>query len=75
MFSKRERIRSKLHFEGKKDAVERTSKRKKREQDGVIKKKRHASDPEFLDFDKQKLLDEVLKLKRGDRVSILNLII
>lgn len=67
-FSQRDLQRQALFFESRGDAVNRTNKRKALEEAGQRAQKRHSPDPEAVQFDKAGLLEEVNKMKDGDKV-------
>ena len=73
-YSQREKQRSTLYFETTDEAAVRVAKRKRQEDLGVRKKKRHSPQPNQLDFDKENLLKEVQNMKEGDKVRF-NLLI
>ena len=73
-YSQREKQRSTLYFETTDEAAVRVAKRKRQEDLGVRKKKRHSPQPNQLDFNKENLLKEVQNMKEGDKVRF-NLLI
>lgn len=68
-YSQRARERSTLYFETIEDATVRVGKRKRQEDLGLRKKKRHSPPAHMIDFDKENLLKEVTDMKDGDKVS------
>ena len=69
-YSQREKQRSTLYFETADKAALRVAKRKRQEDLGVRKKKRHSPLPNQLDFDKENLLKEVKNMKEGEVTCI-----
>ena len=69
-FSQRARQRKALYFETMEEAVVRVGKRKKQEDLGERKKKRHSPPPNNVNFDKENLLQEVTNMKDGEKVSL-----
>ena len=67
-YNKRQKQRMTQYFETKDQALERTKKRKNKEQNGVVKKKRHSPKPDNIEFNRDALLSEVKCLKEGDKV-------
>lgn len=70
-YSQRQDQRLALFFETPEEAENRAAKRKRLEDNGVCKRKRHSPKPADLEFDRDGLLQEVNTMKDGDRVSIL----
>jgi len=68
-YSQRQEQRWSLFFESPEDAEQRATKRKRQEEDGQRKKKRHSPRPEDVDFDKDGLLEKVNAMRDGERVS------
>ena len=68
-YSQRQEQRLSLFFESPEDAEQRANKRKRQEDEGQCKKKRHSPRPEDLDFDKDGLLEKVNAMRDGERVS------
>ena len=68
-FSQRDKQRMALNFETKEEAVIRSRKRKAQEEAGDRIPKRHSPDPSSTNLDGVALLDEVHKMKRGDKVN------
>ena len=60
-----------MYFETVKEAAVRVGKRKRPEDLGVRKKKRHSPLPHQVNFDKENLLKEVTNMKEGDKVRLL----
>ena len=69
-YNQRQEQRLALFFETPEEAENRAAKRKSSEDDGLRKRKRHSPKPEDLEFDKDGILQEVNRMKDGDRVSI-----
>lgn len=64
-YSQREKQRTTLYFETMEEAAVRVGKRKRQEDLGVSKKKRHSPPPHQVDFDKENLLEnQGVALKR-----------
>lgn len=70
-YRQRQEQRLALFFETPEDAENRCAKWKSLEDQGLLKRKRHSPKPEDLQFDKDGLLQEVKKMKDGERVSII----
>ena len=70
-YSQRAKQRTTLYFETADEAAARVGKRKRQEDLGVRKKKRHSPPPHQVDFDKENLLKEVKNMKEGDKVRFL----
>ena len=68
-YSQRQEQRLSLFSESPEDAEQRANKRKRQEDEGQCKKKRHSPRPEDLDFDKDGLLEKVNAMRDGERVS------
>ena len=68
-YSQRQEQRLSLFFESPEDAEQRANKRKRQEEEGQCKKKRHSPRPEDIDFDKDGLLEKVNTMRDGERVS------
>ena len=68
-YSQRQEQRLSLFIESPEDTEQRASKRKRQEDEGQCKKKRHSPRPEDLDFDKDGLLEKVNAMRDGERVS------
>lgn len=68
-YSQRAKQRKSLYFETMAEATTRLEKRKRQEDLGVRKKKRHSPPPNQVDFDKENVLKEVTNMKDGDKVS------
>ena len=64
-YSQRQEQRLSLFFESPEDAEQRANKRKRQEDEGQCKKKRHSPRPEDLDG----LLEKVNAMRDGERVS------
>ena len=60
-----------MYFETVEEAAVRFGKRKRPEDLGVMKKKRHSPPPHQVNFDKENLLKEVTNMKEGDKVRLL----
>ena len=60
-----------MYFETVEEAAVRVGKRKRPEDLGVRKKKRHSPPPHQVNFDKENLLKEVANMKEGDKVRLL----
>ena len=71
-YAQRQKIRLATYFETPQAAHERTEKRKRLEEQGMRKKKRHASCWQDIDFDKEGLLQEVKQTPEGSKVSKFN---
>ena len=69
-FSQRAKQRSSLYFETSEAAAIRVGKRKREEDLGVKKKKRHSPPPHQVQFDKENLLKEVTNMKDGEKVRL-----
>ena len=67
-FSQRQKTRLALSFETTEAASQRVEKRKRLEEEGLRKKKRHARRWQDVEFDKQKLLQEARQLFPGSKV-------
>lgn len=68
-YKQRQEQRLAIFFETPDEAENRAAKRKNLEEQGVCKRKRHCPNPDDLTFDKDGLLQEVNKMKDGDKVS------
>ena len=60
-----------MYFETLEEAAVRVGKRKRPEDLGVRKEKRHSPPPHQVNFDKENLLKEVTNMKEGDKVRLL----
>ena len=60
-----------MYFETVEESAVRFGKRKRPEDLGVRKKKRHSPPPHQVNFDKENLLKEVTNMKEGDKVWLL----
>ena len=68
-FSQRAKERSSLYFESFKEAAARVEKRKRMEDLGQRKRKRHSPQPNQIEFDKENLLKEVKNMKDNEKVK------
>ena len=68
-YSQRARQRKSLYFETMEEAATRVGKRKRLEDLGERKKKRHSPPPNQVNFDKENLLQEVKNMKDDKKVS------
>ena len=60
-----------MYFETVEEAAVRVGKRKRPEDLGVRKKKRHSPPPHQVNFDKENFLKEVTNMKEGDKVRLI----
>ena len=68
-YSQRARQRKSLYFETMEEAATRVGKRKRLEDLGERKKKRHSPPPNQVNVDKENLLQEVKNMKDDEKVS------
>ena len=68
-FSQRAKERSSLYFESFKEVAARVEKRKRMEDLGQRKRKRHSPQPNQIEFDKENLLKEVKNMKDNEKVK------
>ena len=68
-YSQRARQRKSLYFKTMEEAATRVGKRKRLEDLGERKKKRHSPPPNQVNFDKENLLQEVKNMKDDEKVS------
>ena len=68
-YSQQAKQRTTVYFETVEGAAVRVGKRKRPEDLGVRKKKRHSPPPHQVNFNKENLLKEVINMKEGDKVS------